>query len=333
MRLYRTLALGASVLVLASACTTGGGSTSSPSSAASTSASGTPAGSTAPSAAGGDGQTIRIGSAGFYESALMAEIYAQVLEDNGYTVERQLEIGPREQTIPALVDGDIDMMPEYIGSFLGALSEGEATPSPDSEETAAALDELLAERGLTRLGYTPAQDTNAFVVRQDTAEEFSLSAISDLADVQDQLTWGLPPECETNPICGGALTEAYGIDFDSIEVVELGACGAEIATALDGEAVDVGELCSTQPDIARFGFVVLEDDQGTQPAENIAPIFRDEWLEGAGGAEALAAILDPVSEAMDTETLTELNVRVGVDQEDFDTVATDWLTENDLLGE
>ena len=308
MRRIRMLALGASLLVLAGACGTGGGS---------------PSATVQP--------TIRIGSAGFYESALMAEIYAQVLEANGYPVQRQLQIGPRPQTVPSLVSGEIDLMPEYIGSLLEFLNEGAGEASADSEATYAALQEELAERELTALGYTPAQDTNAFVVRPDTAQQYGLQTMSDLAAVQHELTWGLPPECATNPLCGDVLRDEYGIDFDTIELIELGACGAEIATALNGQAVDVGELCSTQPDIARFGFVVLDDDKGTQPAENIAPVVRDEWLEQAGGAAALAAILDPVSREMMTEELTELNVRVGIEQEDFSDVARDWLTEKGLL--
>jgi osmoprotectant transport system substrate-binding protein len=328
------LALGASTLVLLSACATGGGGTPTPTAVAPTQGEPT-TGPTDAVPTGGAGGTILIGSAGFYESALMAEIYAQVLEANGFTVERQLEIGPRDVTLPSLIDGEIDMMPEYIGSTLEFLVRQAGDPAGEASGDPAATAEALAaraeEEGLTVLGYTEAQDSNAFVVRQDTADEHSLTQMSDLAAVQTELTWGLPPECETNPLCGGALTDTYGIDFATIEVVELGACGAEIATALNEGAVDIGELCSTQPDIVSFGFVVLEDDQATQPAENIAPIFNTASLDEVGGAEALAAILDPVSAAMDTETLTELNVRVGVEQEDYDVVATDWLTENGLL--
>jgi osmoprotectant transport system substrate-binding protein len=306
MRQIRMLALGASLLALIGACGMGGGSSPTP------------------------GPTIRIGSAGFYESALMAEIYAQVLEAHGYTVNRQLQIGPRPTTFPALEAGDFDLMPEYLGSLLEFINQGAGEASADSAATYDRLQERLADSGLTALGYTAAQDTNAIVVRADTATEHNLTTVSDLAAVQDQLTWGLPPECETNPLCGGALRDAYGIDLANIELVELGACGGEIATALNGGAVDVGQLCSTQPDIARFSFVVLEDDQGTQPAENMAPIVRNDFLSTVS-AESLAALLDPVSQAMTTEDLTALNVRVGIDQEDFDVVALDWLTEKGLL--
>lgn len=261
----------------------------------------------------------------------MAEIYAQVLEANDFEVERQLQIGPRDVTFPGLQNGDFDMMPEYIGSLLEFANENAGEASGDAAATAEALQAQLDELDLSVLGYTAAIDTNAYVVRQDTADKYDLATMSDLADVQGELSWGLPPECVTNPLCGGALTDDYGIDLDAIDITELGACDAPMAQALNDGGIDVAQLCSTQPDIERFGFVLLEDDLGTQPADAIAPVFRNDVLEAAGGADALAALLDPISEAMTTEDLTALNVRVGLDQEDVADVATDWLTENGLL--
>src|SRR3712207_2462339 len=109
MRLNRMLALGASMLVLAGACSTGGGGTT-----------GTGAGGSAAASGGGAAKaTVRIGSAGFTESKLLAEIYAQALESKGYTVERKLGLGARQVSQPALESGQIDVMPEYIGSALG----------------------------------------------------------------------------------------------------------------------------------------------------------------------------------------------------------------------
>lgn len=327
MRLNRTLALGASVLVLAGACTTGGGNRTSPSAPAQTDDTGSATPRSEEPSISGEKPTVTIGSAGFPESGLVAEIYAQSLEANGYTVERQFDIGPRTQTLPSLESGDLDLMPEYIGSTLEELNGGAGEATSDTAATLAALAERLDERGLAVLEPAPAQDKNGFVVRADTAEEFSLATMSDLTAVQADLTWGLPPECATNPLCGGALTGAYGIDFETIEIVELGACGSEIALALDGGAVDVGELCTTQSDIGRFGFVLLEDDQGTQPAENIAPILGAELADSTD----IADVLDPVSAVLTTEELTALNVRTEVEQEDREDVAADWLEENGLL--
>jgi osmoprotectant transport system substrate-binding protein len=302
MRLHRVLALGASLLVLASACTTGGGSKA----------------------------TIRIGSDGFYESKLMAEIYAQVLENDGYKVERSLGLGPRKVSAPALESGQIDLKPEYIGSGLGFYDKSK--PTGDPAANAAALQEILKTKGggITVLGYTPGQDTNAFVVRADTAAQYKLAKLSDLTPIASQLTWGLPPECATNPLCGGALKDAYGIDVTSLNVKALAACDAPIAEALKGGAVDVAELCSTQPAIAQFGFVSLADDKATQPAENIAPLVRDDYLAKVDKA-AFQKLLDAASAKMTTDELTRLGVEIAVNNRDVADVAREWLKAQGLI--
>ena len=327
MRNTRVLAIGASMLVLLSACSTGGGGSTSPATSAEPSAAASSEASSAPSAAL---TPIRIGSDGFYEAKLMGEIYAQVLEAAGYTVERNLGLGAREVTSAALESGQIDLKPEYIGSGLAFYDK--TKPTGDPAANAAALGEILATKGggISVLAYTPAQDTNAFVVRSDTATERNLTRISDLTPIAGELKWGLPPECATNPLCGGALKDAYGIDIASLQVTPLGACDAPIAEALNGKAIDVAELCSTQPAIAQFGFVVLEDDKQTQPAENIAPIVRNDYLAKVDEA-AFRKLLDDVSVKMTTEELTRLGVAVAVDQQDIADVARQWLTDQGLL--
>jgi len=213
MRIHRTLVLGASLaLVIGSAAV---GEAQSP----------------LPSGPVGDG-VIKMGSAGFYESALVAEMYAQAIEATGVPVERRLDTGQRAITWEALKTGaDINIMPEYIGSFLReALGAGELATG-DAQETHDNLAAQLAPLDFSVLGYTPAVDTNAFVVTQATADQYSLASMGDLAKVAGQLSWGLPPECATNPSCGGALAR-YGIDVATLNVTELGACGGEIAAAL-----------------------------------------------------------------------------------------------------
>ena len=318
MRLNRALALGASLLVLVGACTTGGGSSSSPA--------GVPASS--PSSAAPP--TIKIGSDGFYESKLMAEIYAQVLEANGYTVERDLGLGTRKVSAPALESGQIDLKPEYIGSGLGYYDKTKTTADPATN--AAALQAILATKGggITVLAYTPGQDTNAFVVRADTAAKYSLTKMSDLTAVADKLIWGLPAECATNPLCGGAFKDSYGIDVTKLNVKPLDACSVPIAEALKAGAVDVAELCSTQPAIAQFSFVSLIDDKHTQPAQNIAPLVRDDYLAKVDKV-AFAKLLDAVSAKMTTDALTKLGVEVAVNNKDVKDVAAAWLKENGFI--
>jgi osmoprotectant transport system substrate-binding protein len=287
--------------------------------------------------------TVRIGSDGFYESQLMAEIYAQALEAQGFGVERLLAIGARDARVEAFTSGQVDLVPEYVGSGLGFYVLGAEDEqlaalevSGDGETNRANLQQALDIAGVdaTVLGISAGEDTNAAVVRPDTAEELGLTSMSDLAAVADQVTFGLPPECEANPLCRAALEEGYGIAWPPANLELLPPCGAEMAGALEGNAIDVAWLCSTQPIIARNGWIVLEDDLQTQPAENLAPIVRNDFAAQLdGGVDSLAAILDPISAAVTTDVLTDLGARVAIDQEDIEDVAADFLASLSADGE
>ena len=294
MRLFRKLALGASVLALAlSACSTGGG-----------------------------GTTIKIGSDGFDEARVVAEVYAQALEAKGFTVDRAgIGLGGRKVTAPALESGQIDLKPEYIGS--GLVYYG-GTSGRDPKANADALQEKLASvgGGITVFAFTPAQDTNAFVVRKETADQFKLTKMSDLAAVQDQLKWALATDCPTNPLCAAILKSEYGIDQPDATLLE--ACSGPMADALLNKTVDVAELCSTSPEITTNGWIVLEDDKKTQPADAIAPIMRNDTLKKLD-AKKVRETLDAVSAKIDTATLAKLYYDVAVGKKDLKVVAEDWL--------
>jgi osmoprotectant transport system substrate-binding protein len=305
MRIIRRLALGASVLA--------------------TSVLAGPAGGGGIALAQDGPPPVRIGSQNFYEARLMAEIYAQALEANGFTVDRLGGLGTRPERHAAFADGLVDLFPEYVGSGHALFDPSKATT--DGSTNAQLLEEAYAAAGLpvTALGLTPGEDKNVGAVRQETAEGLGLASMSDLAAVQGQLRWGLPPECDQNAFCKGAL-ETYGITFPPARREALFACDQPIADALAGGAIDFAWLCSTQPAIRQYGFVVLEDELDTQAAENIAPIVSDAYLAQVdGGADTLAAILDPISARITTETLFDLGVRVGIDQEDVADVAREFL--------
>jgi len=302
MRSFRTLALGASVLVLLSACATGGGSK----------------------------PTLKIGSDGFDEARVVAEAYAQVLEANGYTVDRAgIGLGTRDVTNAAIDSGKIDMKPEYIGSGT-AKRGGKQTNDPAKNQ--AALQAILSGvgGGITVLGYTPGQDTNALVVRKETADQFHLTKWSDLTAVASQLKWGLATDCPTSPVCAGALKDSYGVDVASINVTLLDACSTPMADALKAKTIDVAELCSTGPEILVNGWVRLEDDKQTQPADAIAPIVRNDYLAKVDKA-AFQKLLDDVSAKIDTATLADLYKQVAVDKKDIKDVAAAWLKANGFV--
>ena len=339
MRITRKLTLGALLLAALSACNAGGGSSPAPSKAPTSAAQSVTASSVA------NLPTIKIGSVGFDEAKVMAEIYAQVLEANGYTVDRTgIGLGDRSVVAPAIESGQIDLQPEYIGSRIsyevkqanpsGAPASGRITgPTGDSATNLTDVQQLLASKNLTVLNYTPAVDTNAFVVRADTAQQFTLAKMSDTAAVQTQLKWGLATDCPTNPLCGaadGALSQ-YGITSQTIAgATLLEACSTPMADALKAKTVDVAELCSTQPDIAVNGWVLLEDDKHTQPADNVSPIVRNDYLAKVDQT-SFEKILNDVSAKIDTATLTDLYKQVAVDHKDAKDVAATWLKANGFV--
>ncbi len=152
--------------------------------------------------------------------------------------------------------------------------------------------------------------------------------MSDLTAVQDQLKLGLATDCPTNPVCGAALNAAYGLD--TTKATLLSACDAPMAQALLAKTIDVAELCSTQPDIAVNGWVLLQDDKQTQPADNIAPVVRNDYLAKVDKA-AFSKILNDVSAKMDTATLLKLGTSVSVDKKDIADVARQWLKDTGFV--
>jgi osmoprotectant transport system substrate-binding protein len=301
MRLPRMLALGASMLVLFSACSVGGSSK----------------------------PTIKLGSDGFYESKIMAEIYGQALEHNGYTVDRTgIGLTSRKVSAPALESGQIDLKPEYIGSGLAYYDATKTTGDPATN--AAALQTILNGKGggITVLNYSPAADQNAFVVTSATATKYHLATMSDLTAVAGQLKFGVAKDCGTNPVCAAAIKSAYGVDLSN--ALPLSACDQPMVDALTAGTIDVGELCSTQPDIAKNGWVVLTDDKHTQPADNLAPLVRNDYLAKVDKT-SFEKILNDISAKMTTADLTKLNAEYVFDKQDVSTIAKDWLTTNGFV--
>ena len=310
MRIYRTLALGAASLVLVlSACTSGGSGSPSESAAASK-------------------PTVKVGSAEFWEAAVVGEMYAQALEAKGYTVERHLEIGERPAVHAAFNAGEVNLIPEYLGGLSGQ-GLGLEPLSPDPQEAWDNMQEALAAQGWVSFDFSPGTDADGFAVRQETADELSLETMSDLAAVADQLVWGIAEGCPTNPVCGPGLKETYGIDLATLQVETLPACSTDIATSLNDDAIGVAQVCTTQPEISTMNLVLLEDDKHLQPAQNLVPVASKE-LSDAAGAE-LADTLNAITAKLTTEALTELGASIVVNHEEIADVARQFLQDNGLI--
>jgi osmoprotectant transport system substrate-binding protein len=271
-----------------------------------------------------DGPTITVGSTNFGEQLILGEIYAQVLEANGYPTARMFNLGTRPIVNPALKSGDIDLLAEYTGTLL--TFEG-GTSTTDSDENYAALQAAIEDDGLVALAYAPAQNKNGIVVTAATAAELGLTKVSDLAAHNGTLVFGGPPECPDREFCLIGLQTVYGLDFSQFVPLDVG--GPLTVAALEGGEIDVALLFTSDGVIAAKGFVLLEDDRNLQPAENIVPVLHGDIVDAYG--DDLVDLLDSVSAAITTAELSELNKRYGIDAVDPDVLANEWLTEKGFL--
>lgn len=269
---------------------------------------------------------VVVGSANFPENALLAEIYAGALNGAGVEASTRLNIGSREVYIPAIEDGSIDILPEYTGVlrdyFLAEEDAGAVGEASDSEGVFSELTDTLPEE-LTVLDYSEAQDKDAVVVTSETAGEYDLAEIGDLAEVAGDLTLGGAPEWKTRQTGLPGLEDVYGVVFG--DFIELDAGGPQSLGALLNGRVDAANLFTTDPNIAAEDLVVLEDPDALFAAQNVVPLLRSEVVD-----DTVTEALNGVSEALDTETLGALVTQVVIDKEDPQAVAEQFLTDNDL---
>jgi len=314
MRKHRMFVLGAGLLamsLLAAACGDSGGDDTGD--AATDTASAEPKG------------EIVVGVSGpFAENQLVAEMYAQVLEANGYTVTRELDLADRAVGNEALAAGEIDLKPEYTGPELLYFDDKAPVNGEDPQVIADALAAAVEPVGLVTYAISPANSTNVFVVTPETAEANGLTDMSSLADVAGDLTLGAPPDCPKIPFCIPGLKETYGVEFGEFKPLDFG--GPKTVAAVDSGAVDVGELFSLSPVIVDKGYVVLTDDMNLQAYGNLIPVVREEVA-----SDELGALLDGVTTTLTNENMLDMVGQVENDKRDVADVASEYLTGAGIL--
>jgi len=307
--IFGTACIGLTVVL--SACTASRGHVSS--------AAGTPG--------GRYGAAITVGSFSFPESVLLAEIYGQALAVNKFPVRILRNLGPRELVDPALMNGLVQLVPEYAGSALEFISLGHLSPTADVEAANKALAQSLASRGLLPARPAAAQNANAIVVTAATAARFGLRSITDLARVAPRLVFGGPPECPQRPYCLRGLQRAYGLHFKAFMPLDTG--GPMTLQALRAGDIGVALLFTTNPNISAQHLVVLTDDRALQPAENITPVVRRDVVARYGSG--LVRLLNAVSARLTTDSLRALDAQVELDGRGPRPVAKAWLRAHGLM--
>ena len=306
----RTLAAGLLLLAVAplSACGSSGGDPLAPATNA-----GPGAGATGGSTGGSGGSgSVTVGSADFPEAALIGEIYAQALEAKGMTVKRQFNIGSRETYLKAIGGAEVDVLPEYTGSLLTYIDKNAKVTAPD--EVYAALQKVVPQ-GLTVLDKSAAEDKNSIVVTKDTASQWSLKAIPDLASHASELSIGAPPEFKTRQQGLVGLKDVYNVVPNQFRPLQSQAT----VEALKNGQVKAANIFSTDPSIAANGFVVLADPKSLFGSDNVVPLVRTDK------ADAVKEALNAVSMKLDTPALANMVKQVVVDKKDASAVAKAWL--------
>jgi osmoprotectant transport system substrate-binding protein len=269
----------------------------------------------------GPGTAVRVASFDFAESKVLAELYAQALERAGIPVVRRIGLASREEVEPALEQGMVDLVPEYTGTALTFLEAGGQPATSDAPATYGLLQSALASRGVTALVPSPAADQNALAVTRATADRLHLSRVSDLSPVASSLVLGGPPECPQRQFCLPGLTSVYGLRFKSFRPLDT--AGPLTVGALQGNEIDVALLFTTTAEVDTAGFVLLEDDRGLQPADNVVPVVRSAVIERYGSRVSDA--LDRVSAQLTSADLRGLNHQVAVEGRAPADVARGWM--------
>ncbi|MFF8831683.1 ABC transporter substrate-binding protein [Streptomyces sp. NPDC015131] len=291
-------------------------------------------GGTGGSASGGGKGTLVVGSAGFTEANVLAELYAQVLKDAGYSTSIKT-VENRELYEPSLEKGEIDVVPEYaatLAEFLNAKVNGpkavEEKPvaSSDVAATVKALEKLAGPRGLKVLPAGEAVDQNAFAVSREFAEKNKLKTLSDLGAAKLKVKIAAGDECEIRPFCAPGLKKTYGIDVTGVDPKGVGTTQAKQAVK-DGTDQMV-LTTTTDATLEQFGLVLLEDDKKLQNADNVLPVVNAK----DAGAPAIATALNKITKVLTTEDLIELNRKVDAERAKPADVARAYLESKGLTG-
>jgi osmoprotectant transport system substrate-binding protein len=293
---------------------------------ATTAATTAPAGAatTAPAA---DGTPIKIGSKNFTEMYIMGELYAQLLEANGFTVERRFDLGATPVAHTAITQGDIDLYPEYTST--GLLEVLQQEPIGDPAQLLATLREQYGQQfKLTWLEPSAFNNTNTFAVTAATAERLGLKTYSDLFAKAGEIRLGGPPEFpERNDTRN--LESVYGAKIaDFAEYAQLGT-GALRYDALKSGDVDAIVAFGTDGRIRADNLVLLQDDKRAYPTYNVAPVARDDLL---ARAPQVAEILNRLAPLLTDAAMQDMNYQVdGPDAREPAAVAKDFLANSGLL--
>lgn len=261
---------------------------------------------------------IRVGSKNFTESIVVAEIYAQSLENAGLHVERRLNLGSTQIALAAMKRGDIDLYPEYTGTAL--IDVLHHAPVSDPREIYAIVRDAFAKTyGLDWLDASPMNDSQGIATTRAIAQRLHLRTLSDLARASSNVRLATIPEFLARPDGLPGLRKRYGgFAFASVHTYDI---ALKYQALLAGQA-DVATAFTTDGTIETQHLVVLQDDKHLWPAYNVAPVVRHDTL---AREPRIASILNSVSASLTDRAARQMNAAVEDDKQDPADVASRFL--------
>ncbi|MFJ7945199.1 ABC transporter substrate-binding protein [Streptomyces sp. NPDC096354] len=278
----------------------------------------------------GDSRHLTIGSAGFTESDLLAQMYALLLDRAGYSTE-VISANDREIYEPALESGRIDVVPEYAATFadwLNAKMNGaDATPvgSPDRDTTMKALRALVGPRGLTVLDPGRAAARHAFAVAAPYAARHRLKTLSDLGRSGLPVRLAAGDTCARRSYCAAGLKKTYGIDITAVDPKGVGTTRAKQAVQSGRDQMVL--TTTTDATLDNFGLVLLADDKHLQNADHLVPVVSRSQAGSALVRDALAGL----NTVLTTSDLAGMNEQVDSWRRLPEDVARNYLESKTLL--
>ena len=267
---------------------------------------------------------VVVGSKNFAENRLLAEMYAQLIEERlGLEVDRQLGLAGTEFCFEALKSGAIHLYPEYTGTGLVTILGHEPGGTPVAALTTVRR-EFLDRWNLWWLGPMGFENAYEIAVPRALATEHGLSSISDLVSVAPELRAGFGSEFVERDDGLPGLERIYGLRFASVQTL----LEAPKYQAAGTGAVDVLDVYTTDGRLLTYDLVVLEDDLGSFPPYQAAPLVNGDLLERHPGVGSTLALL---ADSLDEEAMRALNLRLQRDKERVEVVATDALIQLGLV--
>lgn len=261
----------------------------------------------------GDKNKLRIGAKNFTENLIVSEIYALALEDKGYKVERVPNIAS-SIIHTALVNGEIDLYPEYTGTGLLAILKKDLLTDPTQVYDTVKV-EYLKQFNLVWLNYSSANDGQGLVIRTDVANELGIKTISDLQKQANEIRFASQGEFDKREDGIPGLEKAYGkFNWKSSKVYDN---GLKYEVLASNEA-DLAPASTTEGQLTKSQFTLLIDDKHVWPPYNLAPVIRKNVLDAHPD---IADILNKISASLDTKKITKLNAEVDVEKREYEEVA------------